>query len=52
MSVIAFLEAFERDTAEYVRELRSFLQAVPEGDLSTARLAMENGLAQYQTQAH
>jgi DNA-binding PadR family transcriptional regulator len=50
-AVIAFLEAFERETSAYTRELRSLLQTFPEEDLPTGRLAMENGLAQYQTQA-
>jgi DNA-binding PadR family transcriptional regulator len=50
VTVVAFLEAFEREAAGYVRELRSFLAALPEGDLPTGRLALENGLAQYQTQ--
>ncbi len=50
-TILRFLEAFEREAAGYVRELKSFLDAMPEGDLPTGRLAMENGLAQYQTQA-
>jgi DNA-binding PadR family transcriptional regulator len=50
-TVIAFLEAFERGASAYVRELRSLLRTIPEVELPTGRLALENGLAQYQTQA-
>jgi DNA-binding PadR family transcriptional regulator len=50
-TVITFLEAFERETSSYVRELRCLLQTIPEESLPTGRLALENGLAQHQTQA-
>jgi DNA-binding PadR family transcriptional regulator len=50
-AVIAFLEAFERETSAYSRELRSLLETLPEEDLPTGRLALRNGLMQNQTQA-
>ncbi len=50
-TVIAFLEAFEREVSAYVRELRPLLRTIPSESLPTARLALENGLAQHQTQA-
>ena len=50
-TVLAFLESFERETSAYVRELRSVLQTIPDEGLPTARLALEDGLAQHQTHA-
>jgi hypothetical protein len=50
-TVVAFLEAFEREASGYARELKSFLDAMPARGLPTGRLAMENGWLQHQTQA-
>jgi DNA-binding PadR family transcriptional regulator len=50
-AVIAFLKVFERYAADYVRELRIFLEAMPEEDVPTGRLALENGIMQYEAQA-
>jgi DNA-binding PadR family transcriptional regulator len=49
-AVAAFLKAFERQAAAYLRELRPFLKAMPEETLPTGRLALENGIMQYETQ--
>jgi DNA-binding PadR family transcriptional regulator len=46
-----FLERFEKLTSEYVRGLRAFLKAMPETKVPTGRLALENGIMQYETQA-
>ena len=50
-AAIAFLEAFESHVAQYCRELRGFLGAMPATDLPTGKLALENGLEQYLAQA-
>jgi DNA-binding PadR family transcriptional regulator len=50
-SAVAFLKRFERETAAYVRELRVFLKAMPEIEVPTGKLALENGIMQYETQA-
>ncbi len=50
-SVISFLKAFERQAADYARELRTFLKSMPDTNLPTGRLALENGAMQFETQA-
>jgi DNA-binding PadR family transcriptional regulator len=50
-AVVSFLRTFERQAAEYTAELRAFLKAMPAEGLPTGRLALENGLMQFETQA-
>jgi DNA-binding PadR family transcriptional regulator len=50
-AAIAFLQSLERLTAEYVRGLRGFLKTMPKEKVPTGRLALEQGIMQYETLA-
>lgn len=50
-AAVAFVKGYERQTIAYLRELRRFLKAMPEEDIPTGRLALENGIMLYETQA-
>lgn len=50
-TALIFLRNFERGTSQYVRELHSFIKAMPSEPVPTGALALENGLMQYETHA-
>jgi len=50
-TAITFLEGYARECAGYARELRKFLATMPQETAESGRLALENGVAGYETQA-